>query len=212
VGEKWLDETHPGMFGEEVIDGTYINMHQKYINVTFENVIFPNRARGCKFVGVMLPEGYKADPQGVHKRYANQTRFGWKRISTVPCVLSSISEGTEGSICSRVEITFADGSARNAYKIWVDTATAFSPGIATLLRKNGAICTFNDGRRLADYFRECYMLRLQEAKQLHYSKATVTTPSTPKQHDDVNYCFRCGEVCTEDICDYCAQIWKNVDT
>lgn len=69
MGEKWLDDTHPGMAIEGLTDGAYINIHRKYINITFENVIFPN----------------------------------------------------------------------------------------------GAICTFNDGRGLADYFRECYMLRLQEA-------------------------------------------------
>ncbi|MDN5310190.1 MAG: hypothetical protein PWP14_1584 [Methanolobus sp.] len=203
-----FDETHPEMVLEGVTDGTCRNIHHKYINVTFEKVTLPNNTLRCKFMGVILPEGYKADPQGVHKRYASQTRFGWKRISTVPCVLSAISEDTEGSICSRVEITFADGTARNAYKIWVDTATAFSPGIATLLRKNGAICTVNDGRRLADYFRECYMLRLQESKQVHCSKA----PSIPKQRDDMNCCSRCGEVCTEGLCEYCAQIWKNIDT
>lgn len=164
MGEKWFDGTHPGMAIEGVTDGTYRNIHHKYINVTYEKVTLPNNTLRCKFAGIMLPEGYKVDPQGVHKRHASQTLFGWKRISTVPCVLSAISEDTEGSICSRVEITFADGTARNANQIWVDTATAFSPRIATLLRKMGAICTYNDGRRLADYFRECYMLRLQEAR------------------------------------------------
>jgi len=164
VGGEMFDGTHPEMVIEGLTDGTYINITQKYINVTFEEVTLPNNTLRCKFMGVMLPEGFKVDSQGVHKRYANQVRFGWKRISTVLCVLSAISEDTEGSICSQVEIIFADGTARNAYKIRVDTATAFSPGISTLLRKMGAICTPNDGRRLAEYFRECYMLRLQEAR------------------------------------------------
>ncbi|WMW25378.1 hypothetical protein RE474_01260 [Methanolobus sediminis] len=140
-----------------------IDEYPNYINPTFEQVIMPDRSRRYKLCGSMGPAGYKITEDGVHRRYASKTRFGWYRITSAPAILSAISEKMDYDIHENVQITYIDGPG-SVYTVWVDTARAFSPRIASFLRKRGAICTDNDGRRLADYFRECYLLRMQEAR------------------------------------------------
>lgn len=154
----------------ELTDNSVINMYSNYIKPTFEQIERPDRSKCYKFCGHLAPEGYKITLEGVRRRYASETRMGWKYISSTPAILSAISENTECGIHEEVQITYTDGPGRNVYQVWVSTAKAFSPGIAAFLRKRGAVCTNNDGRRLADYFRDCYMLRMQEAMEVHESE------------------------------------------
>jgi len=156
---------HPGI---DITDSPVSKMYQEVIKVTFERVTIPDGTYRHKFCGSVLPEGYMIRQEGIEKHKGRTKRTGWgpetMRVSSAPCVLSAIGTIGEDGSTNRVQITFADGTATQAKQVWVDTATALNRRIAGILRDLGAICTSSDGQRLADYFRDCYMLRMQEAR------------------------------------------------
>ncbi|WP_407356368.1 hypothetical protein [Methanolobus sp. WCC5] len=143
----------------------YTDMHLKVINITFETVTMPDNTLRCTFIDLMLPTGYKVNSQGVYKRITKNNRRGWRRITSVPCTISAISQDAEHGICSKVRVAFVDGSGCNVWEMWISTAQALSRKVAGILRENGAICTDSDSEQLADYFRECYMMRLKEVTE-----------------------------------------------
>jgi hypothetical protein len=140
--DDFSNEAHPKMFNFEIM---------------------PDETIRHRLLDYSIPLGYKVDEEGTHKRRATNTGFSWTRVSPIISTITHIKDVKEYGYPEYVDVIFCNG-------IWDEFKTAtleleyiFSTKVATLLRKEGAICTTNDGRRLADYFRECYILRVREA-------------------------------------------------
>ncbi len=129
----------------------------------FEEIIPPHGPIRYKVCGKLIPVGYKAAISGIQIRHNTRTYQGWKDITSALCVLSGLGEKAPDGSCLMVEITFQDALGI-LQQIWVETKEAFSPNISRILREQGAACTTSDGSRLADYFRACYDLRVEEAR------------------------------------------------
>ena len=129
----------------------------------FEEIIPPHGPIRYKICGKLIPVGYKAAPDGIQIRHNTRVRQGWKPITSALSVLSDLGETAGDGSCREVEITFEDTNGV-IQRIMVETKDAFSPSIARILREQGAACTTSDGSRLADYFRACYDLRVEEAR------------------------------------------------
>ncbi|WP_370575728.1 hypothetical protein [Methanomethylovorans sp.] len=144
------DKTHP--------DNSVTKPTCECKKVTFERITLSDNSYQYKFNGYKLPRLYRIDKTGIYKRKKSNQLFDWQMVTLTHCIVSDFNEG-------EVKILYANESATIACEMWIDTSTAFSPGIATKLRRNGAVCPPADGGRLASYLRDCYKLRRQERAQ-----------------------------------------------